>query len=350
MSPKNSSIVELSPPEADQAHQDTTKIFAWLQPSNQPSKAAFHSVMESLISLDGAGAHCRSFMHATQEIPRAASVDSMDEDSAEAKAEPKRTCVGKYGLELTNASLENSGWTIGAGCLERRERKVDLLLVTDKEQKQAGAAERVFSRHVLLQFHPHFHQLGLMAYHTVSFSGRGGHKEFKGLYHIIRDEDVIQLGLCTYKIEFTAYGNSAAYKEELRMFMATRIAGSTKLHLGLLAASYRQMETLGEYTFAAGAFANGGFGDVSAGINDKGDLVAVKRLRNADKEKTEGHKALMEKLGFHVGNPFDCTLIEADLEQKNVLQFIHVFEGPEISNPVTFCFYQPLCQGSLAGM
>ncbi|KAI4253208.1 MAG: hypothetical protein L6R42_007677 [Xanthoria sp. 1 TBL-2021] len=299
MSPPSSSVVGLPLPAEDCIVRDTTKVFAWFRPSNQPAKDAFHSVMESLISLGTAGAHCLKFMHATREAPRAVSVDSIDENLVEdeARVKPNKTWVGGYGLELENASLESSGWTVGAGCRGRQERKVDLLLTTETEQTS------ITSRHASLQFHPQSHQLRLMAHHTVSISGSGGYKRFKGEHRILRHDDMVELGSCTYRIEFALYETSAAYKEELRIFMADRVLGSTKLHPGLLAASNRQMMTIDNYTFLAGAFADGSFGDVSAGTDDKGDLVAVKRLKKAKKEKIEGHKALMNKIGFHVGSP-----------------------------------------------
>ena len=140
----------------------------------------------------------------------------------------------------------------------------------------------------------------LEARHTVTITKDGVTVITQSKSHVIEHGELIEIGHCSYRFEYTELHATSAFKKDLVIFMKEQKGPQWSLHQLLAPDSVGAPISLGTYCCSPSAFAQGTFGKTSAGWTHEGRPVAIKVLKDPRETKVIGHKQIMEYIGYHV--------------------------------------------------
>ncbi|MCJ1465106.1 hypothetical protein MMC07_003722 [Pseudocyphellaria aurata] len=322
MSDLDRSAASPSSPE-DQFSQDFSDVFALLRPVNPPAQEAFQDVVKTVIGHPERYDHVRRSIRLEPERSvRATSVFTEHEDTIEQEYQ----WTGTFALSLRARPRDSGeGWTLGTGRGLSASQGVDIMLAPASQNSVAG-------KHALFLFHQDSGRMVLLARHKIRLSGADPEFITASETRLLSHNQYISIGLCLYNFQYTDFADSQAFRAELSNFMKDHHGSGWAIHRSLSSASVHDQLTIGEFTFSLGAFAKGTFGEVTAGLTQKGRTVAIKRIFKPDPKKLAAHEELMSYIGEH----------------RNVLALVDMIKNFEASVvPVAYCVYKPLVMASL---
>ncbi len=149
-------------------------------------------------------------------------------------------------------------------------------------------------------------------------------------------------------LEYADLITSLAFVDELSSFMKGHHGPQWTFHKMRSPASGGDHMNLGSYTCSPGAFAQGTFGQVTAGWTLDGAAVAIKRFIKPRQTDLNSHREMMAYIGEHVGPSISTKRSRGlTLRKDNILALLDCVSNFNISFPGTFCVYRPLAMGSL---
>ena len=280
-----SSTVPNTPSSPQESETDDEKEFASLRPLNPRTEDAFDAALNNAIKRPHAYSHPRRFFHASRSS-RARSVFSDDNDTV---PNPETQWKGCFKLSLEVLPRKPAeGWYFGT-------RESDILLAPPPKKKRDW---RVAGRHARIFFHRESGRFMIEARHTLTV-GVTRPAVIKNVSHILEDGSYLGIGDCVYVFELTEFTKTPAFQECLSTFME-RSGNKWACHKLVASASAGEVMCLGQYVCSRGAFAQGTFGQMSAGWTTDGSLVAIKRLKQPDLHRLRSHETVMTHLGYHV--------------------------------------------------
>ena len=306
--------------------------FAFLRPLSPSARNAFNAAVDAITtnsSQDPNFEHYHRFVYAERVIPRASSVFTEDQDAAIVE-EPDSDSASQQWNGAFKFSLgtpphdESSGWYIGTsrGRSVSSNQGVDILLALPGA---ARAQNDIAGNHGRLYFHPETYRMVIQARHTVTV-GKSGSIIRNSQSQVLDDKDLLMIGDHTYAFEYTSYFRSPEFEEELCQHLQ-RIQGDRCAMNKLLSpASVGAPIAVGEYFRSASAFAQGTFGQVSAGWARNGAAVAIKFYKDPKSNDIQSHKDIMHIIGNH----------------DNVLRLLDCITHFNTKIPAAYCIYSPL--------
>ena len=273
-------------------------VFALLRPLNPDAYEAFNAAVNVIIKDSDTYTHARQFLHSNTRSIRESSVFTND-SAAESGSGPVPQWVGCFKFSLkVSPSIPGEGWYFGTGRGRSKPGETDILLAPPT---QRWATKGVAGRHARLYFHRESCRVILEARHSVIL---GGAKEAdiitKQASQVLEQGQIIGIGGCLYAFEYTAYYTSPVFVEELSAFMKCYHGPQWMIHRMLPPASGGDLMTMGKYTCTPGAFAQGTFGQVTAGWARNGKAVAIKRFKKPYQASLDSHRKMMDYIGEHV--------------------------------------------------
>lgn len=280
--------------------QEISQVLAYLTPFNHEARLAFDHAVDAIEGDPELFSYARRNMDINvirQESVSAASVFT-DSDTAEADIAPDIPLYrykGRYHFRLSNPPRNyKRGWALGDG-RSLGASQVDILLSGPKK------VSNIAGIHAVIFPHEQSCCLVLRARHkttvhnvVLSQSGESSQRRLAWV-------DEIRVGSCVYTFVHKAFTQTEEYQEQLEMYMKKTHGPNWQSLSPLLDPSSDLPQiTLNAYSWPLGAFAKGTFGQVTAGTQDDGKPVAVKRLNKPKAAELSAHRKLMAYIGRHV--------------------------------------------------
>lgn len=275
-------------------------IFAWLRPLSPAACDAFEQTVNAVIEHPEKYSNAQRFLDTDSRFTRAASVP-LEESTADKPNQEReaKQWIGAFKFSLeTPPQTPEEGWCLGTGDGQESIESVDILLAPPKRRSEANG---ISGRHAFLAFHPESLQLVLRARHTLTLCGPNGADTFTGpTSRMLGHGATLLFGDCAYVFECSRLFSTPAFVQRLSKFMKTCYGAQWTLKNRLSQASGGGQLTIGKYTCSPGAFAQGTFGQVTAGWAQDGTAVAIKRFKSPQQVAFISHLKIMDHIGEHV--------------------------------------------------
>ncbi|KAI4266016.1 MAG: hypothetical protein L6R35_007004 [Caloplaca aegaea] len=328
----------------DAIELDEGEVFFWLRPLNEVAGQAFDKVVNLVIKKSTEYCHHRQFLHTDFRRARDESAFTDDEDLAlQDTPAPLKKWTGALGLRLNNPPRDPTrGWCIGIDPV-----KADLLLAP---HTQYGRALKVAGHHATLELHKALCRVMLRAKHTVTTGQNGACTFREPESRVLEDGEIIIIGACVYKVEYTNHFYTASFTHDLTQCMRAYCDPMWAANGYLTSSSVGRPNALGKYYCSPMALAQGTFGKVSAGWTKSGDVVAIKMFKTPVKSQFDEHVQMMNFIGKHVSLASKACGSSAQLMQDNIAYLLHSddYFSPGVSD--AYCVYAPLAVASLTNV
>lgn len=285
----------------DVLSESEEQVFAWLRPSDPSACKAFDAALNAIITSPRDYEHTRQFIHADRRSIRATSVftnDSTLDQHEEPQSEGPRW-IGSFKFSLKTLPRKPiEGWYLGTDGHGSKTGEVDMLLApyTQKWRKL-----RIAGKHARVFFHEESCRVMVEARHTVTISTATGAETLtRSKSRVLENGSMLSIGDCLYVFEYTEYSKTPSFQIDLSRFIEEHHASRWSIHKLLPPISTGETMVLGEYMCSRGAFAQGTFGQVSAGWARDGRAVAIKRFKRPEEPELKAHQKVMFCLGYHV--------------------------------------------------
>ena len=303
MSDSDSSTIPItpSPLSEDILNQEIDNVFAWLRPINTIACEAFDDAVNAVIKHPTTYLHMRQFFHTSQNRSvRAASVftdDSTSADNGECdQSNPQWTGAFKFSLKTVSCAT-GDGWSLGTGHGLPSGEEVDIMIAPPSRRWLKSIA----GKHARFYFHKESARMALEARHTIKLSGMDKVDVItKTAVRVLEKGQFISIGDCLYTFEYTDLMKSKDFLDDLSKWMKVHHGPGWALHRTLSSTLGGDHINLGNYTCTPGAFAQGTFGEVTAGWARDGSTVAIKRFKKPKEESLKAHREMMHYIGEHV--------------------------------------------------
>ena len=286
-------------PDSWEQESNAETVFAWLRPTNDFARHAFHLLVDSLIQNPGSRMSERRFIHLDGRESMDASSASSSDDQAEREARDQPRWVGAFKFSTAIYPKDPAkGWFIGTG---RGALEVDVVIgPPDLKWK----IYKVQGNHARLYIHGESCQPTVEALHGMEVSGATGVKHISqrtaSSSKVLEDGHQVEIGRCTYLFSRGDAWMNGMLNANLPRFMKAHHGESWAAHPILSATSRGSYLTMDQYTFLPGAFAAGTFGEVAAGWSQSGSAVAVKGFKYPNVKRFNHHQKIMRLIGTHV--------------------------------------------------
>ncbi|KAL8975223.1 MAG: hypothetical protein Q9197_000526 [Variospora fuerteventurae] len=240
----------------DAIELDEGEVFFWLRPLNEVAGQAFNKVVNLVIKEPTEYCHHRQFLHTDFRRARDESAFTDDEDLAlQETSAPLKQWTGALGLRLNNPPRDPTrGWCIGIDPV-----KADLLLAP---HTQYGRALKVAGHHATLELHKALCRVMLRAKHTVTTGQNGACTFREPESRVLEDGEIIIIGACVYKVEYTDHFYTASFTHDLTQCMRAHCDPMWAANGYLTPSSVGRPNALGKYYCSPMALAQGTFGKI----------------------------------------------------------------------------------------
>lgn len=287
--------------------QDVTSVaqhnvFASLRPLNPPGWEAYDAAINTIIKHPEKLKHMRKFLSADKSrMTRADSIFSEDEDdTAEQPFDPleKPSWTGSFKFCLeTLPHNPTDGWYLGTNRGRAPGDEVDILLAppTDEWRKV-----KIAGKHARLFIHPESCRIVLEAHHIVVI-GRNGAKILAPSHtQVLEQGELISIGSALYIFKYADFFATLPFEAELRQYMQKYHNPQWSMNKIVMPSSVGVPASIGEYFCSSGAFERASSGNMHAGWNKSGSVVAIKEFKDPTKTQVRNHVQLMQRVGKHV--------------------------------------------------
>ena len=300
MSDSDESTLPNTPPSfsEDVLNEIEDHVFALLKPLNPDAHEAFDAAVNTVIKHPDTYKHARQYLHSNPRSARAASIFTND---GTADSEPESTYQWNGGFKFSlkiPPRTPGEGWFLGTERGRPTTGEVDILLAPPT---QRWAKEGIAGRHARIYFHRESCRIIIEARHSVTLGGAKKADVFTKLAsRALEQGQLVSIGGCLYVFEYTGLFTSPLFLDELSIFMKDCYGPQWMFHKMISPASGGDFIALGNYTCTPGAFAQGTFGQVTAGWARDGTVVAIKRFKIPNQTKLDTHREMMAYIGKHV--------------------------------------------------
>ena len=281
--------------------QDPSKdtVFAWLRPMNEFARSAFHLVVDKMVQNPGTQLSERKFIHLDGRATFSPQSASESEEPAHQEVKDQSQWLGAFKFSTAMYPKDPAkGWFIGTG---RGKPEVDILI---GPQDSSWINNRIRANHARLYVHMDSCRPIIEAFHSLQVSGATGLKFISpktGLSSkVLEHGHQVQFGRCTYLFLRGNAVDSGMFETSLPDFMKIHHGQLWQAHPILSVTSMGSHHTIDQFTFFPGAFAQGSFGEVTAGWAQDGSVVAIKRFKYPDQSRLDQHQNIMGLIGRHV--------------------------------------------------